>query len=738
MTRDYREEHPSVGSSDSSSTTATQVKPGEYINTLFKDRYFIEKELGRGGIGVVYLARDRQLHSKPIVIKVLLEESCQDDWFKKKFRQEVEALARIDHPGIVGVLDSGATPDGKPFLAMQFIKGKDLRSMISNEGLDFQFVAQVIRQMGQALSAAHEEGVLHCDLKPENIMLQDLGEGDYQVKIVDFGIAKVQDSKVSASQGGTKVAGTLPYMAPEQIQGRPSAASDIFALGVIAYEMLTGRLPFNPPSMYQVMATLEAGVRIKPQDLRPNLAIEAQEIILKALSFNARDRYSRARDFGELLAQALTTDLEAPSSERASESTDIEMAHVLFMDIVSYSKLPSDQQTKIYKQLQQVVTGTEAFQKAKAARQIISRSTGDGMALVFFSGPKAAAECAMEISRSLRSLPEIKLRMGINSGPVYRVKDMNETVDVAGAGINMAQRVMDSGDAGHILLSKSTADVLREMGEWRDHIHELGEHIVKHGVSIHLYNLYVNEIGNSITPEKLRKKRTSGMAIVAGVVLLIAAVALGIYFISRQPMESATSTTSATGAMPPPPVEAERSLIYSLTVQKFQGNKMDGAAFQLADSNIIFNPKYQIKLNVATPQPGYIYVLNEAATGSREAPVYIMLYPSDTDKQKGATTRVVIPEPEDEWIEFDNNLGTEKLWLVWSESPVSELEAVKDLANRQRGEVRDEAQAKAIQAVLMKHSSANPHKEVDSEAKQTTVKAQGSVIAYSLSLEHQP
>src|SRR5262249_6625304 len=155
--------------------------------------------------------------------------------------------------------------------------------------------------------------------------------------------------------------------------------------------------------------------------------------------FEPENRYARARDFGELLAHALTTDLEIGREERASAEQDLELAHVLFMDIVSYSKLPSDQQTKIYKQLQQVVTSTETFQKAKDGGHLISRSTGDGMALVFFSGPKAAAQCAMEIARSLRSLVEVRLRMGNNSGPVYRVKDVNGAMDVAGAGINMAQ-----------------------------------------------------------------------------------------------------------------------------------------------------------------------------------------------------------------------------------------------------------------------------------------------------------
>src|SRR5437868_2923234 len=203
------------------------------LELKLKDRYLIERELGRGGIGVVYLAHDTQLLSRPVVIKVLLEDSSQDEWFKKKFRQEMEALARLNHPGIVGVLDAGQMPDGKPFLVMQYVEGAPLRSLIRYEGMDMEMAAGIIRQVGYGLTAAHEKGVYHRDLKPENIMVQ-LGDGEAQVKLIDFGIATVKDSQVATSHETTSVAGTVNYMAPEQLMGKPAASSDIYALGVIA------------------------------------------------------------------------------------------------------------------------------------------------------------------------------------------------------------------------------------------------------------------------------------------------------------------------------------------------------------------------------------------------------------------------------------------------------------------------------------------------------------------------
>lgn len=544
-TKDYQEDGaPSVGSPNA---TSAAIREDPYLGMLFKNRYVIEEMLGLGGVGAVYLARDRELYPKLVAVKVLLDESAQQDWFKKKFPQEIEALACINHPGVVEILDAGDTPDCKPFLVMQYIKGHALRSLIKYEGMNFNQVAGIIRQVGRALSAAHEQGVIHCDLKPENIMLQDLGEGEYQAKIVDFGIAKIKRSQVAAGVSDTRVPGTIFYMAPEQVQGKPSAASDIFALGVIAYEMLTGRRPFNPPNQYLLLETLRAGVRLKPKDLRENLPLVAEEILLKALSFDANERYPRARDFTELLAQALTTDLELPEGVAAQEDVDLEMAHVLFMDVVKYTKLSTDEQRAIREQLQRIVSGTESFQRAKTSNQLISRSTGDGMALVFFSGPKAPAECAIEIARILQSHPHIALRMGINSGPVYRVKDVNGTDDVAGAGINMAQRVMDCGDAGHILLSRSVADVFRELGEWRERIHDLGQHRVKHRVPVHLYNFYFNDIGNPKLPKKLRKWRI----VLPASLLFAASIALLVYVLMRpsSPMDPSVNEATRTSAI---------------------------------------------------------------------------------------------------------------------------------------------------------------------------------------------
>lgn len=290
---------------DTSSTAPTKVLgPG----MLLKNRYLIEKQLGSGGFAIVYLGRDQQLLSKRVVIKFLLEDLTQSAWSKKKFQQEIEALSRIDHPGVVGVLDAGELLNGKPYLVMQFVEGHNLRSAIASQRMELKRVAKIIQQVGRAISAAHDKGVYHRDLKPENIMLQDLGEGEEQIKVIDFGIATVKDSRVATSRSTTAVAGTVSYMAPEQLMGKPSPASDVYAMGVMAYEMLTGQQPYNPDSPYQLLEMQRAGLKVRPKDLRSDLSGAAQEVILKALSFYERDRYSRPCDFGRELARALTSD----------------------------------------------------------------------------------------------------------------------------------------------------------------------------------------------------------------------------------------------------------------------------------------------------------------------------------------------------------------------------------------------------------------------------------------------
>ena len=191
----------------------------------------------------------------------------------------------------------------------------------------------------------------------------------------------------------------------------------------------------------------------------------------------------------------------------------LEIAHVLFTDIVGYSKLPINQQRASVQRLNEIVRGTDAYQAAETAGRLMTIPTGDGITLVFYHSPEAPVECALEISRALKKHPELQLRMGVHSGPVSGVIDATGKANVAGPGINIAQRVMDCGDAGHILLSKHVAEDLEEYPHWQPHLHELGECEVKHGVRLSVVNLYTAELGNPAVPEKLKAARVAAAAV---------------------------------------------------------------------------------------------------------------------------------------------------------------------------------------------------------------------------------
>ena len=175
----------------------------------------------------------------------------------------------------------------------------------------------------------------------------------------------------------------------------------------------------------------------------------------------------------------------------------LEVGHILFLDIAGYSKLLADEQKELVQELNQIVRATKQFQAAEAEGRLTRLPTGDGIVLVFMNNPEAPVECALEISQKLQNRPQLKLRMGIHSGPVNPVADVNDQANLAGAGINLAQRVMDCGDAGHILLSRHVAEDLEEYEQWRPLLHDLGTCEVKHGARIGIANLYDSEVGNA-------------------------------------------------------------------------------------------------------------------------------------------------------------------------------------------------------------------------------------------------
>jgi len=218
----------------------------------------------------------------------------------------------------------------------------------------------------------------------------------------------------------------------------------------------------------------------------------------------------------------------------------LEIAHVLFIDIVGYSILLTDEQSEALQELNQIVRNTQAVGEAEAAGQLIILPTGDGMALVFTGSVEGPAECALEVSQALRAQPSLPVRMGIHSGPVHHVRDANARENISGVGINIARRVMDCGDAGHILVSKRFAGDLAQHRRWQRYLHELGDVKVKHGVIVSLVNLYAETIGNPAPPACVAEVRHTesgattrkGLSPVARAILVIAALLLTLAIVS--------------------------------------------------------------------------------------------------------------------------------------------------------------------------------------------------------------
>jgi adenylate cyclase len=528
------------------SRQAMTISPGTQFG-----RYEIRSPLGAGGMGEVYLAHDTQL-GRAVALKLLPSDVTSDEDRLRRFQQEARATSALNHPNILTIFEIGEA-GGTHFIATEFIDGVTLRDSLSRSRLKLDEVLDISIQVASALMAAHEAGIVHRDIKPENIMIRK----DGYVKVLDFGLAKLTERSTASSPhaltftetGPGIVIGTVTYMSPEQARGlRVDERTDIFSFGVVLYEMLAGRAPFGGPTPSDVIVAI---LDREPQPLArslPEVSPEMQRVVSKAL---AKEREARYQTMKELLADLrglkrrlefesgglniTAPSLDAPPGSPAETTTSAraqaqtvqvrvggtetddsqaaetllldtnqpatpEIAHVLFMDIVGFSKHRINQQFQLQRKLNEIVTNTDEFLRAQMNDQLICKSTGDGMALVFFVDPEAPVRCALQISRALLSNRDVELRMGIHSGPVLRTIDANRQKDVAGSGINLAQRVMDCGDSGHILLSKAMADVLHEIGDRSENLEYVGAAKVKHGVEVQLFNLYTDELGNPIPP----------------------------------------------------------------------------------------------------------------------------------------------------------------------------------------------------------------------------------------------
>jgi serine/threonine protein kinase/tetratricopeptide (TPR) repeat protein len=511
--------------------------------------YRITRQIGAGGMGVVYVARDEQLE-RDVAIKVLAPGTLSDEDARRRFRSEAQLLAKLNHPFIEMVFDFGTLGE-RDYIVLEYIPGKTIRELLTDGPLAEGEVLRLGIMLAAGLEAAHEKRILHRDLKPGNLILTPEG----RLKILDFGLAVAQPGILERGVEGKDnhkniLAGTLPYMPPEQLRGEANdIRGDLYSAGAVLFEMATGKPPFATPDASELIASILHETPPAPRQLNANLSPLLEALILKALQKGPADRHQSAVELrAELERVKALQQVRTPGqSPDQSQAPVLEMSYVLFTDIVGYSRLATDTQQNLLRQLQRIVRGTQEFQSAQKDNRLIRLPTGDGMALAFFVDPESPVRCAVEISRALKSHPDIHLRMGMHAGPVYRVTDINGNQNVAGEGINIAQRVMDCGDAGHILVSKALTDVLRQLTGWTGALHDLGLVKVKHGVEIYVFNLLYEGAGNAALPQKVQAQRKaaswmapqrrSKWARAAGTAALLLASGFGMqrYFSGRSP-----------------------------------------------------------------------------------------------------------------------------------------------------------------------------------------------------------
>ena len=519
----------------------TELLPG----SLIRGKYRIVNRIGIGGMATVYRAIHMAFNEER-AIKILNDRLYNDSTVTSRFRTEAIITRKLRHPNAVFIEDLDVMDDGRPFIVMELVDGPGLREIIrQNAPLVPVRAIRIAQQVSSALVAAHSVGITHRDTKPENIVLVRNG-GVETAKVLDFGIAKVRsqlmDPETTLGTNQTTslgmIIGTPAYMAPEQAESRPDrpvdGRADIYSLGMVLYELLSGALPFESDTPIGMMFHQ---VKTQPREL-PDVAPllrdcpELCQVVMRCLRKHPNDRYASASDLVTALNEAeqmilskaprlFTTEQrreyeegykssagmvvrsEPDISSRNTPDPKLEIAHVLAIDIVGHSRLPINAQAIALQELQRLVCSTPDFSGARGD-DLVSLQTADGIALSFFSSPEAPIRCAMHIAAAVREKPDLDIRIGLHSGPVFRVRDIKDNINVAGGGINFAERVMRFGDSGHILASGVIADLITQHSTWSESFHELGVAEIMEGVKLRIFNVYTEDYGNPAVPSKLQ------------------------------------------------------------------------------------------------------------------------------------------------------------------------------------------------------------------------------------------
>lgn len=429
-------------------------------------------------------------------------------------------------------------------------------------------------------------------------------------------------------------------------------------------------------------------------------------------------------------------------NESPPPQAKLELASVLFMDIVGFSRNKLERQNEVLEKLKRIVRDTTDYQRAakEGPERLIKLPTGDGMALVFFEDPAAPVRCAIEIQRALKAHPDLPLRAGVHTGPVYRTPDINGEANVVGPGINTAQRVMDCGDAGHILVSRTIAEVLEQLDEWPRYITNFGTFEVKHGVLLEIYNIQRDGAGVPELPSKLKaaKKQTGDtngrrafLPVAAGVgVLALAGAGWFAFRPSPSPVQQERKKEAKAAEDLP-----QRMLQYHIMEQRYR----DGLPFKQpvrVTKEVAFEADYRVSLVVTAAEAGYLYIVNEGPDSTIDKPDVNGFFP-DLRVRNGSARLEAGQEFATGYLQLDDQTGKERLWLVWAADPIPELEGIKKWVNTtDRGHVKDLQQARAIALFMKKYDRGNATVQTDDQLKSTVLRGTGKILVRLIELEH--
>lgn len=428
------------------------------------------------------------------------------------------------------------------------------------------------------------------------------------------------------------------------------------------------------------------------------------------------------------------------------------MASVLFTDIVGFSRNSLEKQGMLLDHLQQIVKGTTEYQNAEKCGGLIKLPTGDGMALVFFHDPVAPVRCAIEIQNVLKAHPGLPLRTGIHTGPIYRLSDIKDNINVVGGGINIAQRVMDCGDAGHILVSRAVADVLEELDEWPPCVKDLGFVEVKHGLRIQIANITRDGAGNAELPGKFKTLQPppavtptppppvhrSKLPLWAGLGVVVLGAGGWLAFKSQSATDKAPQKIE--GEKVTTPVERPRVVRYHVMFARALKDGKFGTPMRFPGLAAQVDSGNGVKLVISPGEPGFLYVLNQGPESTDEKPDVNIFFPKPTERGGSGhlerDDQVKIPNAEGAYLKFDSQKGTEKTWIVYSAEKIPELDKLKKYATPEYGGVvKDLDDARAVSALLRTYPAEEAPK-TDNVNNLTELRSKGKVLVHMIEWQH--